>query len=175
MKKSGKIALGGVLSAMAVVIMLVAYFPYFTYAVPALAGIVFAVISIEIGRKWAFLSYIACAIVTLILCEKESATLFAGFFGYYVILKGVIEQHFKGFLEHFIKQAVFSAAMILCYFVVVYIFGIPFDDDGLLGQFLAPAMLVAGNIVFYIYDIGVTRVLTAYIIKLHPKISKMFR
>lgn len=175
MKISGKIALGGVLSAMAVVIMLVAYFPYFTYAVPALAGIVFAVISIEIGRKWAFLSYAACSAVTLLLCEKEAAVLFAGFFGYYVILKGIIEQHFNGVSEHIIKQAVFSAAMIICYLGVVYVFGIPFDDSGLLGRYLAPALLIAGNVVFYIYDIGVTRVLTAYIIKLHPRISKMFR
>ena len=41
MKKSKRIALCGMLSALSLVIMLVAYFPYLTYTLPALAGIMF--------------------------------------------------------------------------------------------------------------------------------------
>ena len=175
MKKSQKTALCGVFTALAVVIMLTSYFPYVTYATPALGGIVFAAITIETDRKWAFGSYIACSVLVMLMCEKEAATLFVGFFGYYCILKGVIEQYFRGILEHILKHLVFSVSMIIGYAVIVFVFGIPFDESGQFGYWFYLAMLVAGNIVFAIYDAGLTRVIGAYIYKFHPKISRIFK
>ena len=56
MKNTNKITLCALLSALAVVLMLTAYFPYLTYAVPAFAGLCIMAVLIEIGPKWAFLS-----------------------------------------------------------------------------------------------------------------------
>ena len=86
MKKSKRIALCGMLSALSLVIMLVAYFPYLTYTLPALAGIMFAIVMVEIGPKWAWGSFVTTAILSLLLCEKEAAVIFVAFFGsaYYI-------------------------------------------------------------------------------------------
>ena len=175
MKKSGKIALCGVFGALAVVIMLTAYFPYATYAIPAVAGILFAIINIEAGAKWAFGAYISSAIITLILCEKESAMLYAFFFGYYPILKGIIEGKTTGVLEKVIKHLIFSLTMVAAYVIIVNVLLIPLDETGEFGKWFSVIFLILGNVVFYIYDIGLTRVITLYINKYHTKIQKLFK
>ncbi len=175
MKQSAKVAFCGCLSAAAVVIMLVAYFPYVTYAVPAVAGIALAIITIETNRKWAIASYITISIISLLICEKEAACLFVGFFGFYTILKGVIEQRLLGMVEYIIKHLIFSASVIISYLVIVFVFGIPFFDGGDGGTIFASGLLVAGNVVFHIYDRGLTRLIGAYIGTFHPKIQRMFK
>ena len=175
MKKSGKIALCGVFGALAVVIMLTAYFPYATYAIPAVAGMLFAIINIEAGAKWAFGAYISSAIITLILCEKESAMLYAFFFGYYPILKGIIEGKTTGVLEKVIKHLIFSLTMVVAYVIIVNVLLIPLDETGEFGKWFSVIFLIIGNVVFYIYDIGLTRVITLYINKYHTKIQKLFK
>ncbi len=175
MKRSAKVALSGVLGAVAVVIMLVAYFPYVTYAAPALAGAVLTVIAIEIDKKWAVGAYITSSLIALLICEKEATSLYVCFFGYYTILKGVIESRFFGFLEYLIKHLVFNVAVVLGYFIVSHVFGIPFFESGEGGLVFIFGLLIAGNVVFYIYDRGLTRVIAAYIHSLHPKIRRMFK
>ena len=175
MKKSGKIALCGIFGALAVVIMLTAYFPYATYAIPAVAGMLFAVINIEAGAKWAFGAYASAAIITLIFCEKESAMIFVFFFGYYPILKGIIEGKNFGVLEKVIKHIIFSLTMVAAYVIIVNVFGIPLDETGEFGKWFSLVFLLLGNVVFYIYDIGLTRVIMLYINRYHTKISKLFK
>ena len=52
MKNSKKITFSAIMAALATVIMLVSYFPYLTYAVPAIAGLCIMVVVIEINKKW---------------------------------------------------------------------------------------------------------------------------
>lgn len=175
MKQSAKLALSSVLSAVSVVIMLMAYFPYVTYAIPAIAGAVLTVVAIEVDKKWAFAAYIISALISLFLCEKEAASLYVCFFGYYSILKGAIESRFRGFKEYLIKHIVFNIAIILGYILVVNVFGIPFSETGEGGWIFAVGLLAVGNIVFQIYDRGLNRVIAAYIYRMHPKIKRMFK
>ena len=95
MKKSGRVALGGMMASLSLVVMLAAYFPYVTYALPALAGCFLVIISIEINKKWAFVVYAAVGALSFLVCEKEAAVLYIFFFGYYPILKAVFEQFHK--------------------------------------------------------------------------------
>ncbi len=175
MKKTQKVALCGVFSALSVVIMLTAWFPYATYAIAAVAGCSFAVITIEAGRKWAFYSYLVSAVITLLFCEKEAAMLFVGFFGYYCILKGVIEEKFKGAVEWALKFLVFNVSVIISYLIIVYVFGIPIEESGDFGDWFIGALLLGGNIVFLLYDIGLSRLIGMYIYKWHPKVAKIFK
>ena len=176
MKQSAKVALSGMLIAVAVVIMIIAWFPYVTYAIPAVSGGVLALIAIEINRKWAFCAYIATSIIIfLIHCEQEAACLFVCFFGYYTILKGYIEQHLRGVLEYIAKFAVFNVAMVAAYLVIVYVIGINPEELGIESTIFAAALLVAGNFVFAVYDVGLNRVIGYYIYALHPRIKRIFK
>ena len=164
MKKNRKIALCGMISALSLVIMLASYIPYFTYAVPAAAGIVFCVIDIEIGFKYSLASYFCTAVLAFFLCEKEAAVLFVLFFGYYPILKAVLEKHIKSRpIEYILKFLVFNAAIALSYALLVFVFKLPIDDMGPLSpKIMLLLLLVAGNIAFAVYDIAITRLVALY-------------
>ena len=113
MKQSKKVALCGVMTALSVVIMLAAYFPYLTFALPALAGAVFCVVMIEIGTKWAFGGFVTAAILSVLFCEKESSMMFTCFFGFYPILKSYYEKIRSRAVEYIVKFATFTACVAL--------------------------------------------------------------
>ena len=105
--------------------------------------------------------------------EPESKILYISFFGYYPILKSVIEKINKPVIEWLLKLTVFNAAAVVSYFILSFVFDISFDDFGKLGQYGAYIFLAAANIVFVIYDIGVSRVAGLYMYRLHSKIRKL--
>lgn len=174
MKNSAKTAFCGIIACLAVTVMLCAYFPFATYAIPAAAGILFAVLNIEVGRKWSLGAFIAAAVISLVLCEKEAATLFVFFFGWYPIVKGVIEQHLHSVAEWLVKLLVFNIAVIAAYAVIVFVLQIPLSESGEAGIWFTAGLLAMGNIVFIVYDIGLTRVIGAYVFKMHDRVRRMF-
>ena len=59
-KKSSKTAVGGVITALSIVLMfLTSVIPTLTYALPAAAGFLITLIVIEIDKKWALGVYAA--------------------------------------------------------------------------------------------------------------------
>ena len=106
MKNTSKIALCAMMSALATVVMLMAYFPYLTYALPAIAGLFIMVIVIEVDYKWAFLTYLSASFLTFLFAEPESKLMFICLFGFYPILKSVIEKLNKALIEWVLKLSV---------------------------------------------------------------------
>ena len=76
MKQSSKCALGGIVSALSLVLMIsVAVIPFLTYALPAAAGMLIVFMVIETDKKWAFGVYAAVAILGVLLvpgCEGSA-------------------------------------------------------------------------------------------------------
>lgn len=176
MNKTKRTALCGVMAALSVTMCLTAYFPYFTYAAPAAAGAVMMIPCIEADKKWAFFTYLSSAVIVMLVCEKEAACLYAGFFGYYLIIKAWLEGlRLNRVCEQILKQLIFSAASIISYLVIVYVFGIPFDENKKFGIWFLAAMLAAGNVVFAVYDIGISRIIGLYIYKFHNRVQKMLK
>lgn len=175
MKKSKRIALCGMLSALSLVIMLVAYFPYLTYTLPALAGVLFAIVMVEIGTKWAWGSFVTTAILALLLCEKEAAVLFVAFFGYYPILKANLERISIKIVEYIAKFFLFNVAVVAAYLVIIYVFSIPIENMGQFGQYTLLILLGMGNVVFIIYDFALSTAYQEYMVKLHPKVKNILK
>ena len=175
MKKSKRIALCGMLSALSLVIMLIAYFPYLTYTLPALAGVMFAIVMVEIGAKWAWGSFVTTAILSLLLCEKEAAVIFVAFFGYYPIIKANIERISLKIVEYLIKFVVFNVAVVVAYLVIIYVFSIPIENMGQFGQYTLLILLAMGNVVFIIYDFALSTAYHEYMMKFHSKVKKILK
>lgn len=134
------------------------------------------VIVIEIGTAWAWPVYLASSILSYLLAgDKEAAMLFVIFFGYYPILKAIIEKHSKGFTAYFFKFALFNAAMVAGYFLSIYVLLVPRDSFVLFGVYLPAVFLVAGNAVFLIYDYALSTLVLAYYRRFHAAVSQMFR
>ena len=175
MKQNTKITLSAMMAALASAFMLLSYFPYLTYAIPAIAGLFIMVVVIEINRKWAFGAYIASAVLVFLLAEPESKLMYIGFFGYYPILKALIDGMRKPAIEWILKLIIFNAAVVTIYFLFAKAFGVSFEDFGDLGKYGAFILLGLGNIVFVLYDIAVSRMAMMYMSLVHPKIKKYLK
>lgn len=155
--------------------MLLSYFPYFTYAVPAVTGLLTMMLVIEINVKWAFVAYIATSVLVFVFAEPESKLMYICLFGYYPIVKALIEKINKPVIEWVLKLAVFNAAAILIYAVFAGMFGVSIDDFSTLGKYGAYIFLGFGNAVFVLYDITVSRLSGIYIYRIHPKVKKLLK
>ena len=97
MKSTFKIALGGVMAAFCIVLMLLtAIVPIGSFALPCIAGLILLMVSYEVGISWAILIYAAVAIMSLLfVADKEAALLFTMFLGYYPILKEFLDKKIR--------------------------------------------------------------------------------
>lgn len=175
MKNIKKITFSAILSALAAVVMLVSYFPYFTYAVPAVAGLCVMVAVIEIGCKWSFLTYLTSAFLAFLFAETESKLIYICFFGFYPIIKCLIEKLRKTVVEWILKFSVFNFCVVSLYFLFAEVLMLSFEDLGKFAEYGAVILLLLGNIVFVIYDIAISRIAVTYLNRLHPKIEKLLK
>ena len=175
MKRTNKVTLCALMASMAVVLMLCAYFPYLTYAIPAFAGLCIMVVLLEIGSKWALSAYITSAILTILICEPEAMLMYVFLFGYYPILKALIERINKPFLEWPIKVVFFNIVVILVYNFIASIFGVHITDDNEFGKYTLYIVLALGNIVFVVYDITVSKMASFYFSIIQPKLHKILK
>ena len=157
--------MGGIASALCLLLMLLTIIPIATYTMPALAGMVLIVVVIENGYSTAWMVYAAVGFLSLFICpDKEAAMLFVGFFGYYPVLKGKLEKIRVRLVEYLVKFVVFNVAMIANYLIIIYLFGIQdvLEEVGPLGQYSVVLLLLMGNVVFFISDVALSRIITAY-------------
>ena len=175
MKNTKKITLCGMTAALSVMVMLVSYFPYLTYAIPAIAGLFMMVPLIECGVSWAFGTYIASSALIFITGETEAKILYILFLGYYPILKSLIEKINKQAVEWILKLICFNIAAVAFYYVSSRLFAVSFDDFGEWGKYGALIFLAICNVVFVLYDIGISRVASYYIYALHDKIKRILK
>ena len=165
MNKSFQVALGGVMAALSLAIMLLTGFiPIGTYACPALAGILLIAGVIELGAKWAWAVFAAISILSLFFAgDKEAALYFVMFFGFYPILKARIETLAKKWPQRILKLAVFNASMVAAFFLALYVFSVPAGEFVIFGIYIPWLFLLAGNVFFIVYDIAVTRLVILYV------------
>ena len=167
--------MGGIASALCLLLMLLTIITIATYTMPALAGMVLIVVVIENGYSTAWMVYAAVGFLSLFICpDKEAAMLFVGFFGFYPILKGKLERMRSRLMEYFTKFSVFNIAMVANYLVIIYLFGIQdiLEEVGPLGKYSLLVLLALGNVVFFVYDIALSKIIMAYRYVLRKKIFR---
>ena len=175
--RSFKAAFGGIIAALSIVLMFsTGLIPTLTYAIPAVSGALLMAIVIEISPVFAGAIYVAVSILSLlIVADKEAAVMYAAFFGYYPIIKSFIEKHTNKTLSWIIKYIIFNIAMITSYFIVSKVFMITFDDIEFIGRFALPLLLLVGNMVFALYDIALTRLVTTYLLSWRKHVKRVFK
>lgn len=174
MKKSFRVAFCGLISALALVLMLLtSIIPVGTYAFPCLAGILLVAVVIEFGEKWALGAYAAVSLLSLFLAgDKEAVVYFIAFLGYYPIVKSYIERLRSTALQYVIKYAVFTVCMIGAFLVCKFILAIPDEEFTFFGFYIPWALLIAAELTFIIYDKAVTAVVYRYVTSIRNKIFK---
>lgn len=183
MSQSAKTAIGGMTAALSVVLMLPTIVGLWTYALPAMAGILIMFAIIEIDKKWAFGIFVAVSLLSLMLLpNKEAAVFYTCFFGNYPILKAIIEKrNMPRAVEYIIKIALFNVSVLVAAFVMLKLFGMPLAE--LLGtegesawwvEFALPITLAVANVTFIAFDYLLTVMVTIYLAKWQKRFRKMF-
>lgn len=173
-----RVALCAVISALGLVLMLLtSIIPIGTYAFPCFSGMLIVAIVIEYKWKWASLVYVVVSVLSLILVsDKEAVIYFIMLFGYYPMLKNIIESKFqKKFGKtagYILKFAVFNSAAVAAFFIATFLLAIPAEEYTLFGFYVPWVFLIIGNIFFALYDYAVSVFAVQYIYRLRDKIIK---
>ena len=150
-------ALGGLLAALAVVIMcLGGLIPLATYVIPMLCGLLVAVVCRYCGSRTAWAWYAAVSLLGLIMGpDKEAAVLFP-FVGYYPILKPKLE---KLPLKWLWKLAAFNVGVLAAYGIMFFLLGMAqlAAEFRELGEVALAVTLLLGNVTFFLFDRLLTR------------------
>lgn len=175
MKKTKCLTLCAVLAALSSVMMLFGLFPYLTYAVPAIAGLFVAVALIETDYGFAFATYLASSLIVAFYPDNESKLLYICFLGFYPILKALIERIRSRFAEWVLKTAAFNICALVYYILLTKLFGVSFDDVGDMMKWGIYVFWALANVVFVVYDVTFSRLAAVYMLKIHPKVKKIFK
>lgn len=171
-----KIALSGSVTALSFVLMMItSVIPVGTYAFPAIAGALLCVLVIEFGQVWAWSSFAAVSLLALFLCtDKEAALYYVAFFGFYPIIKAKLEQMKNKYLQWVLKFLVFNVCIVAAFYISIYLLGVPTESFTVLGFYVPVVFLVAGNVVFILYDILISRIIALYVNRLRRMVFKNF-
>lgn len=121
--------------------------------------VIFAVI--EMGGKYPILIYTVTALLSMLLVPYKTAPLmYLCFAGYYPLLKAVLEGKLPKLWAWVLKIVIFNAALALTVFLAIRFFA-AFTVPEVWYYYLLPAC----SVVFVIYDIALTRVITAYLLR----------
>lgn len=166
--RSGQIALGGVLAAGALVMLwLACVAPSGQLGLTAVGGLFPMAAAVTAGRAAGYLCWGAAGLLGLILLpDKGVALLYLIFLGLYPVVKGAVESLRRLPLEWALKLAFFNLALTLCWSLFRELF-LPALPDWLTGSL--PVLYGAGNVVFVLYDIGLSRLVGWLRFRLGPR------
>lgn len=146
------VALGGVLAALAVVVMsLGTIIPVATYVCPMLCMILGQVVWKTCGARIGWAWYGAVAFLSLLLApDKEAAAVFAAL-GYYPLVKPRLEKTKCPWLW---KGILFNAVILALYWLLIHLLGMDAlaEEFAEAGAVMTAVMLLLGNVTFFLLD-----------------------
>lgn len=165
MRKKGKtffLALAAMLAALGVILLYGScVVPSGRWALVALSGVVNAAAVVSLGLKGGFGVYAVVGVLGLLLTpDKLNALLYLLFFGLYPMVKSLLERLKNRTLGWALKFLFFD--VVLCAFV----FGLGGAFSPLLPAVMRQStfgVLLAGNVVFLLYDLGFSQLIALYV------------
>lgn len=182
--QTAKTALGGMMVALSVIVMLPTIFESFSMVLPLVASVMILFCVIELNKSWALAVYAVTSLITLlILPNKEGAVMYLVFFGYYPIIKALLERkRLPRLIEYIIKFLIYNCAMIASFFISTKVLGVPYDQfmgienpNSFFARHAAVILLLVANIVLIPMDYFLTSCATLYVRRLQKQFHKMFR
>ena len=157
-RNTGKpVALGGVLAALAVVVMAMGgLIPVATFVCPVICMLLLKAVRSLCGDRMAWAWYGAVAILCALLApDKEAAAVFV-FLGYYPILKRRLDRCKLSWLW---KMLLFNVAIFAMYGLLIHLVGMAqiAQEYGEMGFWMTLVTLLLGNATFVLLDIVLGR------------------
>lgn len=175
-KHTRRTALCGVFGALAVVLMLMGgILPLATFIAPALAGLCVVPVAVEFGLKSGILVYLLVSALSGLFCpDIEAVCIYIFLLGYYPLLKVRLDRIRRRPLRVAAKLVLFNCAIAAMYTLLLVVFPVPVlqaDAAGIALPMLA-ALLIMGNVTFFIYDAALCNVFRLYICQIRPRLLR---
>lgn len=167
MKKTKKMALAAILSALSVVILFLgSVINILDLTAVALASIVIMVAVIELGGAYPYLIWLVSGILALIIVpDKFGALLYLVFGGIYPIFKSFFERlHY--IISWVLKFSCFNTMLTLVILISKFVMHLP--DTGFDFELVLYGIC---NFTFLLYDIATTQLITIYLVKLRKQLG----
>ena len=165
--KTKQIALGGVLAALAVVILLLGgVIPVGTYLAPMLASLPLIVLLAELPKSLCLGWYVIVALLGTLLCpDRETAFVFV-FLGWYPAAKPTLDR-LPRLPRMVCKLLIFNAAVAALYALLILVLRLEalVQEARELGLPLLIVLLLLGSVTFLLYDRMLARLGALYRIK----------
>ena len=154
---AGLIAFGGMMAALAMVIMnLGSLIPVATYVCPMLCMLILSIVCKMCGNRIGWAWYGAVAILSVLMApDKEAAAVFV-FLGFYPIVKPRFDRFRFPVIP---KLALFNVLILIMYWLLLRLFGMDqiAAEFAEMGQILTALMLLMGNLIFFLLDFALYR------------------
>lgn len=182
MKNTSKTALGAIITGLSVALMLsTAVIPFLSYAIPAICGVLIILIITECDKKWALLVYTCVSILSLLIIPDKSAGLsYACIFGYYPVVKTILENKLPEWLSWVVKLLLADIVLIAGYYIYLHFFGI--DTEGiewitpyLTKWYVSIIITIFCSVFFFMYDTVLTRLTLIYKFRWRKLFKKYFK
>jgi hypothetical protein len=168
-KRTRKITLSAVFTALTVLFLyLASALPTGQLAIIALSSLFGIAAVIEAGYAASIFVFAGSAVIgALILPNKPLMLLYVLFFGYYPVIKSLLEKMYSRVWEWVLKAAVFNAAVSAVWLIFrTIIFESDYQDIHTI------LVYVIGNIVFVLFDIGLSKLIGFYMIRISKNLGK---
>ncbi len=152
--QSRKMALCGVMAALAAAVLIWgSLIPFATFTCPMLAMLCMIPAVCEYGTGTALTMYIAVSILGLLLCPDKEIALLYVFLGWYPGIQSKVN-NLPRFLSLAVKCILFSAAVIVMYSLILYLFQMEavVEEFSEYSSVMVAGMLILGNVTFLLYD-----------------------
>ena len=154
---AGLIAFGGMMAAVAVVIMcLGTLIPAATLVCPMFCILVGKAVLDRCGSKIAIAWYCAASLLSLLLAPDKEAAAVLTALGYYPVVKPKLEKLPVGWLW---KLLLFNAVTLSLYWALMHVFGMAYliQEFREMGKVMLIITLILGNVCFFLMDLVLSK------------------
>lgn len=156
-------------------VLLTVLFLYFSYILPtgrlfffSLSTVFISVMVIEYGKKAAFMTYIASSLLGFIIIPDKIILLpYLIFFGYYGIIKSLLENRDSLIFEWLMKILSYNTGLLIFYLLYTSLFNLPLTD-----RLPLAFLILILELFFVIYDYSYTLAVSYYMSILRDMIKK---
>ena len=176
MKNATRLAVCGISTALCVVLLFFGGASFFlAYAMPMLAGMFMIMLKSSFGASAAWTTYVSTSVLSfLLVADRECVLMYIMFFGFYPIIQSSVNRIKIKAVQWVVKFLLFNVLVFLVQIILVYVFGIPFLEEGE-GRWLILLFAALMNVLFVLYDIILSKLTAIYIEKLESRIKKYFK
>ncbi len=173
-KGSFAVALCALMAALGTVIMaLGGLIPIATYCSPMIAGVLLLPVMSELGNRWAVMTWLVTALLSLLLSiDREAAFLYL-FIGYYPILRPYLDAVHSKVVRFLLKLGFFTLALGVMYALMLWVLqlGEVLEEFGEFTLWMNIAFFAALVGVMMIFDTALARLHLYWLVKLRPRLK----